>query len=140
MVLNREEYRIGEEDVTARLKLLPEDFAAIDEIAELLRNAQSEAGGWSDENRAQAAMVWSRVMLANGDLTSAISYFEEGAAIMMAMEEASIWSHYWVFAHHLVHHGWVARGHEMAVNAFQFAMYTEDVVLSHKNSPVLPTT
>lgn len=74
-------------------------------------------------------MLWARIMLARGDLTSAIGNFEEGAELMMAMEETSIWNHYLVFAHSLVRHGWIAKGYEMAVNAFQFAMQTGDLML-----------
>ena len=126
MVLSREKYRVSAEDVTSRIELVPDDLAVLDEIATLLREAQSEAGGHSAENLAQAAMVCSRILLARGDLTSAISYFEEGAEIMIAMQEASIWHHYWMFALVLLHHGWIARSYETAVNAFQFAMQTGD--------------
>ena len=61
-------------------------------------------------------------MLAHGDLTSAISHFEEGSTVLMALEEGTTWVHYWWFARDLIRYGWIARGYEYAVNAFQFAM------------------
>jgi hypothetical protein len=45
------------------------------------------------------------------------------------MQEVSIWHHYWIFALALLRHGWVRRSHETAVNAFQFAMQTGDMML-----------
>jgi hypothetical protein len=129
MLFNQDEYQVDDGDVTARIALIPEDLAALEEIADLLREAESEAGGRSAENRSQAAMLWSRITLARGDLTSAIGYFEEAAQIMIGLEDATIWSHYWFFALNLLRHGWVARSYETAVNAFQFAMQTNDFML-----------
>jgi hypothetical protein len=103
-----------------------EQLASVDEIADLLRKTQSEAGGHSAENRSEAAMLWSTIMFARGDLTSAISFFEEGAEIMIDLEEKSIWHRYWVLAVALVKEGWIARGYEAAIAAFQFAMRTGD--------------
>jgi hypothetical protein len=121
MIFNREDRQPGDGDVM-RVEVTPEDLAAMDEIAAILREAQSEAGGQSAENRSQAAMLWSQIMLMRGDLTSAISFFEEGTVIMMALEKTAIWSHYWWFALNLVYKGWVARGYEYAANAFLYAM------------------
>jgi len=98
------------------------DLVELDEIAGLLREAQSRPGGQSAENRSQAAMLWRTIMLAHGDLTSAISYFEDGANLMMALEEGTTWVHFWSFARDLIGYGWIARGYEYAINAFQFAM------------------
>jgi hypothetical protein len=117
------------QDVTARVEIGPAQLAALDEAAELLREADGEVGVRSAENRAQAAMVWSRIMLARGDLTAATSYFENGAQVMIDQQEASIWSHYMNFAVNLLRHGWVARSHDAAINAFQFAMQTGDYQL-----------
>ena len=129
MVLNRDDCPIGGESDLSPCKPVQENWAELEEIAAMLREAQSQSGGQSAENCAQAAMLWARIMLARGDLTSAIGNFEEGAELMMAMEETSIWNHYLVFAHSLVRHGWIAKGYEMAVNAFQFAMQTGDLML-----------
>ena len=109
--------------------LPPDDPATLDEIAELLRDARAERGGRSAENRAQAGMLWSSVMLGRGDLTSAVAAFEQSAALMVTLQEAGIWRHYWHFAHNLIRHGWIARGHEVAVNAFHSAMQTGDFML-----------
>lgn len=111
-----------DQDITARIEIGPEHLAALEKAAVLLREADAEPGVRSAENRSQAAMVWSRIMLARGDLTSAISYFEDGAQLMMDQQESSISSHYWNFAVNVLHHGWVARSFEMAISAFQFAM------------------
>jgi hypothetical protein len=124
MTLNREAAMIGDEDIMVRIEIGPKQLAGLEEAAALLREADGEPGVQSAENRSQAAMVWSRIMLARGDLTSAISYFEDGAQVMIDQQEGSIWSHYWGFAINLLHHGWVARSYEMAVSAFQFAMQT----------------
>lgn len=132
MMLAREEYRFREEDVTGRVELLPDDRAGLGELAALVREAQSEEGGQSEENNAQAAMVLSHIMLTRRDLTSAISYFEEGTSILMTMEDASILQHYWTFAVMLLRHGWIQRSYELAVNAFYFAMKTGDWMLSTK--------
>jgi CHAT domain len=130
MVFSHEDYQVDAESDTARIQVRSEDRAELDEIADLLREAQSEAGGQSAENRSQAAMLWSDIMLARGDLTSAVSHFEEGIGIMGALEEPSICSYYWWFARHLIYRGWITRGYEYAVNAFQFAMQTGDQGLS----------
>jgi hypothetical protein len=132
MLFSRQDYRFDDQDVTGRIALLPEDKAALEDIAGLLREAQSREGGQSAELNAEAAMLWSRVMLARGDLTSAIGYFEQGAQTMIAMQEASIWHHYWLFAVALLRHGWIRRSHDMAVNAFQFAMRSGDIMLPTK--------
>jgi hypothetical protein len=132
MTLNREaavgrrrrRFRRRRHDMSGPIRIGPGQLAALEEAAVLLREADAEPGVQSAENRSQAAMVWSEILLARGDLTSAISYFEDGAQVMMDLQEQTIWSHYWGFARNLVLHGWVARGHEMAVNAFQFAMQT----------------
>ena len=121
--------KASDDDPPGALLVGPEHIAAADEVAELLRNTQSEAGGHSAENRWEAAMQWSTIMLAHGDLTSASAFFEEGAKILMDLEEKLIWFRYWVFAVNLVNQGWIARGHEAAVNAFLFAMQTGDHVL-----------
>jgi hypothetical protein len=114
---------------TGPVQIQAEHLAALDEIADLLRKTQSEAGGHSAENRSEAAMLWSSIMFVRGDLTSAVSFFEEGAEIMIALEEKSIWHRYWVLAIDLVNQGWTARGYEAAITAFQFAMQTGDMRL-----------
>ena len=121
MLFSRED-SLADDDVAGGAELGPEDLAELDQIAGLLREAQSRPGGRGAENRSQAAMLWSRIMLAHGDLTSAISHFEEGSTVLMALEEGTIWVHYWWFARDLIRYGWIARGYEYAVNAFQFAM------------------
>jgi hypothetical protein len=113
-------------NATGPVQIQAEHLAALDEIADLLRRTQSEAGGHSAENRSEAAMLWSSIMFARGDLTSAVAFFEEGADIMIDLEEKSIWQRYWVLANDLVNHGWIARGYEAAITAFQFAMRTGD--------------
>jgi hypothetical protein len=115
---------MADEDVTLRIEIGPEHLAALENAAVLLREADAEPGVKSAENRSQAAMVWSRIMLARGELALAIGYFEDGAQVMIDQRETSVWSHYWGFAINLLHHGWVARSYEMAINAFQFAMLT----------------
>jgi hypothetical protein len=117
------------DNATGPVQLQAEHLAALDEIADLLRRTQSEAGGHSAENRSEAAMLWSSIMFARGDLTSAVAFFEEGADIMIDLEEKSIWHRYWVLAIDLVSQGWIARGYEAAIAAFQFAMQTGDLRL-----------
>jgi CHAT domain len=129
MVMRSDEFQLDDPDVYMRIVLTPEDFAALDEVADRLREAESNVYGLSAENRAQAAVLWSRIMLARGDLTSAISYLEEGAEILIDLEDASIWSHYWLFAINLLQLGWVARSYEAAQTAFHFAMRTGDIAL-----------
>jgi hypothetical protein len=119
----------GKDNATGPVQLQAEHLAALDEIADLLRRTQSEAGGHSAENRSEAAMLWSSIMFARGDLTSAVAFFEEGADIMIDLEEKSIWHRYWVLAIDLVSQGWIARGYEAAIAAFQFAMQTGDLRL-----------
>jgi hypothetical protein len=113
-------------NTTGPIRIQAEHLAALDEIADLLRRTQSEAGGHSAENRSEAAMLWSSIMFARGDLTSAVAFFEEGAEIMIDLEEKSIWQHYWFLAIDLVNHDWIARGYEAAITAFQFAMQAGD--------------
>ena len=137
MVFNHEDSHDDDDHVMTLVTVTPEHLAALDEIAGLLRQAQSEAGGQSAEARSQAAMLWSQIMLTRGDLTSAISSFEEGAAIMMALEENEIWRHYWLFALNLVNHGWIARGYEAAVNAFQYAMHAGPVMVMHQTCTMI---
>jgi len=109
--------------------LPPDDPVVLEEIAGLLREAMAEPGGRSAENRAHAGMVRSFVMLARGDLTSAVAAFEESVAVLLDLQEAGVWRHHWHFAHNLIHHGWIARGYEVAQAAFHLAMETGDIVL-----------
>jgi hypothetical protein len=127
-ILNQERYLSREDDLTKRIEILPEDLHQLGQVANLLREAEAEAGGMNAENRSQAAMVWWRVVLARGDLTAAVAYFEQGAELMIEMEEASIWHHYYVFSLQLLRHGWIARSYEAAQNAFQFSMHAGDTI------------
>jgi hypothetical protein len=129
-ILNHERYRLNWDDLAARIHILPEDILQLGDVADLLRQAEAERGGMSAENRSQAAMIWSRIVLARGDLTSAVAYFEQGAKLMIDMQEVSIWHHFHVFSLQLLHHGWIERSYEAAVNAFQFSMYSGDFVRS----------
>jgi hypothetical protein len=129
MALSREEYKFNDEDVTERVELRPEDLAALDMAADVLRAAQSEVGGLSAENRYAAGILWTEIMLARGDLTSAVSYFEESATIMMSLQTTDIVGFSWNFARNLIRHGWTARGYEVANAAFHHAMRTGDVML-----------
>lgn len=115
------------ENLTSHIELHSDDLAALAKVAAVLREAESEPGSGSAENRSQAGILWSTIMLARGDLTLAVSYFEESMTIMMDLQDAAIWRYYWFFALNLVRHGWVARGYETAVAAFQFAMQTSDL-------------
>lgn len=137
MVFSRKDSQDDDNEATTWIEVAPEHLAALDEIAGILREAQSEAGGQSAEARSQAAMLWSQIMLTRGDLTSAISSFEEGAAIMMALEENGIWRHYWWFALNLLNHGWIARGYEYALNAFQYAMHAGPVLVMHQTCTMI---
>jgi CHAT domain len=137
MVFDHEDCQDDDDDVMTWVRVTPDDLAALNEIADLLREAQSEAGGQSAEARAQAAMLWCKIMLIRGDLTSAVSSFEEGTSIMMALEENGIWRHYWWFALNLVRYGWIARGYEAAVNAFQYAMHAGPVLVMHRTCTMI---
>jgi hypothetical protein len=137
LVLNREEYWFGDENVAGRTELVPSDRAAIDEIAALLREAQSEEGGQSAENQADAALLLSSIMLARGDLTSTISYFEEATSLMLDMELAALGPICWTFAHHLLRYGWVQRSYEMAGRAFAFAMRNSDFLLATRSRELM---
>lgn len=136
MIFNPED-RQDSDNAVLRVQVTADDLAAMDQIAALLREAQSEAGGQSAESRAQAAMLWFQIMLLRGDLTSAISFFEEGAAIMMALEKSAIWSHYWFFALNLVNRGWIARGYEYAVNAFLYAMQAGSILEMQRTTTMI---
>ncbi|MGW4912335.1 CHAT domain-containing protein [Streptomyces sp. NPDC004270] len=129
-LLRRPEFQFADDDVTARIEFLPEDLASLDTVAGLLRDAQKEVGGQSAENRYKAAILWSTIMLARGDLTSAVSHFEECVAIMIALDTTQITRYTWRFALDLIRHGWLARGHETAQAAFAHAMRGSDHVLA----------
>ena len=109
----------------------PDDPVVLEEIDGLLSEAIAEGGGRSAENRAHGLMVRSSIMLGRGDLTSAVAAFEESVSLLVALQEADLWRYNLRFAHNLIHHGWIARGYEVAVAAFHFAMQTGD--------PMLPT-
>jgi hypothetical protein len=109
----------------------PDDPVVLEEIDGLLSEAMAEGGGRSAENRGHGLMAWTSVMLGRGDLTSAVAAFEESVSLLAALQEPDLWRYYLRFAHTLIHHGWIARGYEVAVAAFHFAMETGD--------PMLPT-
>ena len=128
-ILNQERYRVLADDLTARIQILPEDLLQLDGVEKLLREVKAIRGGSSAENKSQVAMISGRIALARGDLTSAVASFHEGGELMIEMQESSLWHHYHVFSLELLHHGWIARSHEFAVNAFQFAMHSGDFLL-----------
>lgn len=115
-----------QEDSTQPLDLTPERLAELDEIADLLRDARAEPGGWSAENQSAADLLWSTILLVRGDLTSAVNSFEQSLATLMSLQERALVRHCWFFGLSLVRRGWVARGYEVAMAAFHFAMRDGD--------------
>ena len=97
----------------------------------------ADVGGRSAENRAHGLMVRASVMLGRGDLTSAVAAFEESLSLLMALQEAELWRYNLRFAHNLIQQGWIARGYEVAVAAFHFAMQTGDPTAAHPDPRVL---
>lgn len=63
MAFSREDSQDDDNEATTWVEITPEHLAALDEIAGVLREAQSEAGGQSAEARSEAAMLWSQIML-----------------------------------------------------------------------------
>lgn len=108
----------------------PDDPVVLREIGDLLSEAMAEGGGGSAENRAHWLMVQASLSVAHGDLTAAVAAFEGGVSLLARLQGTDQWRYYLRFAHHLIDHGWIARGFEFAFAAFHAAMESGNMMLS----------
>jgi hypothetical protein len=108
----------------------PDDPVVLREIGELLSEAMAEGGGESAEDRAHWLMVRAFLSVSHGDLTAAVADFEGGLSLLERLQGTDRWPYYLRFAHHLIDHGWIARGFEFAFAAFHAAMESGNMMLS----------